>query len=167
MLARLIEEHWEVLESHFSKSRYSLTCCIQGWLGKDKNSPQVKDDKFFGQLLDNDISFVNSTYSNVLEEVKGSMISLCLKYYKSNMKGVGAEGIMLKVMEDYSFSLENNLIKEIKNQLEIKKNQIETEEVEGTDRQLISNNSWLSEFLTTNNINETSRIGAFEFDNDY
>ncbi|WP_176520298.1 RNA-directed DNA polymerase [Priestia megaterium] len=161
-------------------------CCIQGWLGKDKNSPQVKDDKFFGQLLDNDISFVNSTYSNVLEEVKGSMISLCLKYYKSNMKDVGAENIMLKVMEDYSFSLENNLIKEIKDQLEIKINQIETEEfeevdgeaeeaekidgeteeAEGTDRQLISNNSWLSEFLTTN-INETSRIGAFEFDNDY
>jgi hypothetical protein len=89
-------------------------CCIQGWLDKDKNSQHVKDDKFFGQLLSNDISFVNSTYSKVLEEVKGSVISLCLEYYKSTMKGMAAQDIMLKVMEDYSFSLESELIKEIK-----------------------------------------------------
>ncbi|MHA7097721.1 RNA-directed DNA polymerase [Priestia aryabhattai] len=211
-------------------------CCIQGWLGKDKNSQHVKNDKFFGQLLSYNISFVNPTYSKVLEKVKSSIISLCLDYYKGNMRGVPAQDIILKVIENYSFSLESELIKEIKDQLDIKINQIEAEEAqeaaegteeaqeaaegteeaqeaaegteeaqeaaegteetqkaaegteeaqeaaegteeaqeaaEGTeeaqevDRQQISSDSWLFNFLTTN-INETFRVGSFEFDNDY
>jgi hypothetical protein len=116
-------------------------CCFHGWLGKDKNNQHFKDDKFFEQLLNNNITFVDPTYSKVLEEVKKSIISLCLKHYQSDMKTLGAKDIMSKVIEEYSFSIEVNLIEELNNELENEINKIntsegitgETEEAEETD----------------------------------
>jgi hypothetical protein len=118
-------------------------CCIHGWLGKDKENQHFKDDKFFEQLLNNNVSFVNPTYSKVLEEVKKSIISLCLKHYKTNMKTLEAQDIMSKVIEEYSFSIEADLIEELINELENEINKInaaegtdeETEEAEGTDEE--------------------------------
>ncbi|MCM3122887.1 MULTISPECIES: RNA-directed DNA polymerase [unclassified Mesobacillus] len=103
-------------------------CCIHGWLGKDKNNQHIKNDKFFVQLLNNNVSFVNPTHSKVLEEVKHSIISLCLKHYQTNMKTMEARDIMSKVIEDYSFSIEANLIEELNNELLNEINKIKTAE---------------------------------------
>lgn len=164
-------------------------CCINSWLDKDKDDQLVKNDRFFEQLLSHNVSFVNSTYSRVLEEVKKSIISLCLKHYKNDMKDLEAQEILLKVFEKYSFSLDSELIEDIKNNLTAELNKLQTEEAEerdetseeveettkeadrvdkiiGQDTEVTKekgdNSNWLFNFLTTN-INEDSKVSTFEF----
>ncbi|MCY8663243.1 RNA-directed DNA polymerase [Bacillus haynesii] len=156
-------------------------CCFHGWLGKDKNNQHFKDDKFFEQLLNNNVSFVNPTYSRVLEEVKRSIISLCLKHYKTNMKTLEAEEIMSKVIEEYSFSIECDLIEELNIELETEINKIKTaegteeeteeaerdkEEVPEATRVQGNDNNWLFYFLTTN-VNKASNIRRYEIEEEY
>ncbi|WP_160804470.1 RNA-directed DNA polymerase [Virgibacillus halodenitrificans] len=116
-------------------------CCIHGWLGKDKNSQHIKSDKFFVQLLNNNISFVNPTYSKVLDELINSIISLCMKHYRTDMKTLGAKDVISKVIEKYSFAIEKDLIEDLESRLENKikkleledqKSDVETEKANGT-----------------------------------
>ncbi|WHY72378.1 RNA-directed DNA polymerase [Fictibacillus enclensis] len=93
-------------------------CCIYGWLGQDKNNKHFKDDKFFQQLLNNNISFVDSTYSKGLENLKMSIITLCLNHYKNNLKTLKAQDILERIIEEYSFSIEADLIQELISKVE-------------------------------------------------
>ncbi|OEF98277.1 reverse transcriptase domain-containing protein [Desulfuribacillus alkaliarsenatis] len=92
-------------------------CCLHGWLGQDKNNEHIKNDKFFRQLLDCNISFVNPNYSRALEEVKSSIISLCIKHSRTNMKTLEAQEILSKVIEEYSFFLGSEITVELNNKL--------------------------------------------------
>lgn len=105
-------------------------CCMHGWLDKDKNNQHFKDDKFFAQLLNKNVSFVNPTYSKVLEELKKSIISLCLQHYKTDMKTFEAKNIMSRVIEEYSFSIEDNLIEELNIELVNEINKVNTDKAE-------------------------------------
>ncbi|MGW6665353.1 hypothetical protein, partial [Peribacillus sp. NPDC055009] len=107
---------------------FTYECSIQGWLGKDKNTKYVKDNKFFAQLLNYNISFIRPTYSKVREEVRKSIMLICLKYYKPKMQGVFAQDILSQVIVDYTFSLDHELFEEIKNQLEIHIEKLKLEE---------------------------------------
>ncbi|MFD2211723.1 RNA-directed DNA polymerase [Virgibacillus halophilus] len=157
-------------------------CCLHGWLGKRKDNQHFKDDKFFEQLLNNNVSFVNPTYSKVLEEIKKSIISLCLKHYKTNMKTLEPEDIMSKVIEEYSFSIEGDLIEELNIELVNEINKINTseateepEEAEGMEepeevpkenKVQGRDNNWLFNFLTTN-VNKASNIRRYEIEEEY
>ncbi|BBI33461.1 RNA-directed DNA polymerase [Cohnella abietis] len=115
---------------------FTYECCIQGWIGRDKNTDFIKDDKFFEQLSRYNISFINPNYSIVLEYLKKSMISICMDQYKSKVTVLSAKEILLEVIEEYAFSFDNGLFEEILNLLElnikeeIEENQEAEEEIE-------------------------------------
>ena len=161
-------------------------CCMHGWLGKNKEDKHLDNDKFFKQLLSCDISFVNPIYSTVLGEVKNSIISLCIMHYRTNMKTLKVKEIMLRIIEEYSFSLTNEIIDEINDELEHEINKIkiteESEKAEGTTGEsgetegiaekseeisIKSNKSdWLMNFFTTN-INKDVKIRTFDVYEEY
>ena len=106
-------------ESFYDSSwLFYYECCVHGWLGKNKSDQYLKNDKFFEQLLGCDISFVNPMYSKVVEEVKNSIISLCIKHYRTNMKTLEAQDIMSKIIKEYSFSLKAEIIDELNDKVE-------------------------------------------------
>lgn len=49
-------------------------CCIQGWLGQDKNVEYIKDNKFYKQILDFNISFINKHHSTLVETIIEIMV---------------------------------------------------------------------------------------------
>jgi len=157
--------------------------CMQGWLGKDKNCPLLKEDKFFSQLVNQDITFINISYSKVFKEVKKSIVSLCLQHSKVDMKDLKAEEVIQKVVDIYSFTLESNLYDEIKERLKIdiningnqSENETQPKETEndgtqskvgddGTEQK--KTDEWLSKFFTTN-LKKTNRIKGIIYDEDY
>ncbi|MEK3871065.1 MULTISPECIES: RNA-directed DNA polymerase [unclassified Paenibacillus] len=109
-------------------------CCIHRWLGKDENDPLVKEDKFFVQLLNHRISFVDPTYSIVLEELKKSIISLSIKRHRTDLKDLSATDLFSKIIEEYSFSLDDELMNELNETVEKEINLAEktNEEAEST-----------------------------------
>jgi len=165
---------------------FTYECCNQGWLGKDKNTVFIKDDKFFEQLIQHNVSFINPNYSIVLEYLKKSMITLCMEHYKSKDKLLSANEVLLEVIREYAFSFDNELFQEILHLLEIKINEMEeeteedqeseeeteedqeseeeTEEDQESEEEIEEN--WISNFLTTN-INKTLRIRSFRSERDY
>lgn len=163
--------------------------CIYEWLGK--NNQELKNDNFFKQLVDRNISFINPSYSLVLEKVKKSIISLCIKYYKIDMEGMESEEIISKIIKEYSFSIDIELMEELNNilkielsnlkkfkELEEKLKELEELGVEAKEegelevkgekelRGQNKNNEWLFQFLTTN-VNEVSSIRNFGIDEEY
>lgn len=161
-------------------------CCVHGWLGRNKNDQDLKKDRFFKQLVNLNITFVDPLYSPVLEEVKISIISLCMKHYKTDMKDITSEEIISKIIEKYSFSIDSELIKELhktlkdeisdfmkleKKDMEVglkigttKKEKVVIEEkteikdgLKVDKKRKSKNNEWLFNFLTTN-VNESFSI---------
>ncbi|PIH57827.1 RNA-directed DNA polymerase [Paenibacillus sp. LK1] len=108
-------------------------CCVQGWLGKDKDDQCIKDDRFFSQLLNCSISFIDSNHSKVLEELKHSIISICIEQYNKEENCNSTQDILQDVIKEYSFSLENELIDDIGNRLDLEINKLE--EQPGTERE--------------------------------
>lgn len=146
-------------------------CCMHGWLNQNKNNQHFKNNKFFVQLLNHDISFVNPNYSKALEAVNESVISLCIKYYENSKEPLEAEEIMVEIIKEYSFSLEDEVIEKLNKKLTSKIDKINksktTEETEDkktktkkTKVEITSKsneNTWLFNFFTTN-INENTKI---------
>lgn len=107
-------------------------CCFQGWLDQDKTNEDFNDDKFFKQLLDNQITFLDLTSSRILEEVKKSITTLGVDVYKNIDRVNEPEVIISEVIKEYSFSIDNNIIEEIidalVNEINIMKESTETGE---------------------------------------
>lgn len=169
-------------------------CCIHSWLDKDKNDEKLKNDKFFSQLLSNDISFVDPKYSKVLEEAKESILSLCITYYKNDVKNLKIQDILLKVIKKYSFSLDKKLVDELETRLQTEINKIRmryqeegsiVEYNEGTQKEKVindevgemekeeketkvatKNDDWVSNFFTTE-IGKNFKISSIPIYYDY
>lgn len=154
--------------------------CIQGWLGKDKSSENLTQNQFFSQLVKEEITFINRDYSKVFEKMKDSIVTLCLDRYKEDMRSSTVEAILQNVLEEYSYSLEDNITEEIKTQLMIGIKMIKEEaakegEIEvqpggnrGKDQSEGKNEhketeEWIDSFFSTN-ITKASRIKSMIFD---
>lgn len=175
---------------------FCYECCMHNWLGKDKKDIHIKDDKFFSQLLDSNVTFINPIYSEVLEKAKDSLISLCVSHYSLDMKNLEPEEIISRVIKKYSFSLGSYLTGELNNKLGIEINKIESSketqetaieietkaetekekekekeketqiETETEDKIIKDEDDWLSNFFITN-INKSTNIITSELNRDY
>ncbi|PWE72166.1 hypothetical protein B1R38_18200, partial [Bacillus cereus] len=92
-------------------------CCKNGWLDKDEEI--LRNDIFFKQLLDNDITFICPHFSYIRERVKKSIISLCKeKYIEIAAQENNIATIFNDILRMYSFELDTILRDEILNVLE-------------------------------------------------
>ncbi|PGR36750.1 hypothetical protein COC47_20055, partial [Bacillus cereus] len=92
-------------------------CCKNGWLDKDEEI--LRNDIFFKQLLDNDITFICPNFSYIRESVKNSIISLCKeKYTEMAAPENNIITIFNDILQMYSFELDTILRDEIINVLE-------------------------------------------------
>lgn len=108
-------------------------CCINEWLGMDKSNKDLKTDKFFSQLLDLNISFVDPSFSPILETVKKSIISLSIKHYKTDMKDKTSKEIISNIVKIYSFSINHTMEKELNSTLSVEMKKLSTIELVGVE----------------------------------
>ncbi|WP_141228302.1 reverse transcriptase domain-containing protein [Anaeromicrobium sediminis] len=110
---RALLTHENLYSSHWL---FVYECCNQKWLGQNKNKDYIKTDKFYKQLLDNKISFINPNFSLIVTALSKLVLEKMDIELFIKSGGATAEKIkenVLQVLEKSHKGLDEDIVEDV------------------------------------------------------